>query len=72
MTIPRAVREASGLDVGELVIVEAGGGEVVVRRPRGVLEFEPPEGGRKAPHWPEARQAARAERIRRRTPPTER
>lgn len=73
VTIPRAVREATGLDVGDPVIVEARDGEVVVRRPRGVLEFEPPESGhRRSAHWPEARRAARAERIRRRTPPTER
>jgi len=73
VTIPRVVREATGLEVGDPVIVEARGGEVVVRRPRGVLEFEPPEpGGRQAPRWPEARRAARAERVRRRTPPTER
>lgn len=73
VTIPRAVREATGLGVGDAVIVEARDGEVIVRRPRGILEFERPEpGDRRARHWPEARRAARAERIRRRTPPTER
>lgn len=73
VTIPRAVREATGLDIGDPVVVEARDGEVVVRRPRGVLEFESPApGGHKAPRWPEARRAARAERIGRRTPPTER
>jgi len=43
VTIPKAVREATGLEVGDRVVVEARRGEVVVRRARGVLEFEPPK-----------------------------
>jgi hypothetical protein len=55
------------------VIVEAREGEVVVRRPRGVLEFDPPErGGRDPLPWPDALRAARAERTGRRTPPAKR
>ncbi|MGI8660535.1 MAG: AbrB/MazE/SpoVT family DNA-binding domain-containing protein [Thermoleophilaceae bacterium] len=73
VTIPRAVREAAGLAIGDPVIVEAREGEVVVRRPRGVLEFDPPErGGRDPLPWPDALRAARAERTGRRTPPAKR
>ncbi len=70
VTIPRAVREATGLEIGDPVVVEARDGEVVVRHPRGVLEFEPPEPARhEAPAWPDARRAARAQRMRRRSAP---
>jgi AbrB family looped-hinge helix DNA binding protein len=64
ITIPKAVREAAGFDIGDSVIVEARGQEIVVRRPHGVLEFEPPSARRGGDTpWPEARQAAREERI---------
>ena len=69
LTIPKAVREATGIDVGDRVIVEARDHEIVVRRPRGVLEFEPPSRGGKQPPWPEARRAAREDRIARRRRP---
>jgi len=72
VTIPRAVREATGLDIGDRVIVEARDGEVVVRRAYGVLEFEPPQTGRNPLPWPEARRAARDERTARRTPSRDR
>lgn len=73
VTIPRAVRDATGLAVGDPVIVEARDGEVVVRRPHGVLEFDPPEPAERDPlPWPEARRAARAERTARRVSPPER
>ena len=67
ITIPKAVRDATGLGVGERVIVEARDGEVVIRRPLGVLEFEPPSAARDAEPWPRARRAARDERNERRT-----
>jgi len=69
ITIPKAIRDATGLGIGERVIVEARDGEVVIRRPMGVLEFEPPDTGRDALPWPQARQAARDERSKRRTRP---
>lgn len=72
ITIPKAVREEAGLDTGDRVVVEARDGEIVVSRPRGVLEFEPPAPRADAPSWPEARQAAREDRAaRRRTPADE-
>jgi AbrB family looped-hinge helix DNA binding protein len=67
VTIPKAVREATGIDVGDRVVVEAREREIVVRRPRGVLEFTPPSSRRPDElSWSEARQAAREERISRR------
>ncbi len=65
VTIPKAVREAAGIDVGDRVIVEARGDEVVVRRPRGVLEFEPPADRKTQPA--DSRSIAREERVARRT-----
>jgi AbrB family looped-hinge helix DNA binding protein len=70
ITIPKAVREAAGFDIGDSVIVEARDQEIVVRRPHGVLEFEPPAARRASdPAWPEARQAAREDRITRQRHP---
>jgi AbrB family looped-hinge helix DNA binding protein len=66
VTIPKTVRDAAGLAIGERVVVEAREGEVVIRKPRGVLEFEPPEAGRSALPWSDARRAARTERSVRR------
>lgn len=63
VTIPKPVRDATGLAIGDLVVVEARDGEVVIRKPRGVLEFEPPAGDRPALPWPDARRAAREERA---------
>jgi hypothetical protein len=52
------------------VIVEARDHEIVVRRPHGVLEFVPPSARRGSdPAWPQARQAAREDRITRHHPP---
>jgi AbrB family looped-hinge helix DNA binding protein len=62
ITIPKAVRAAAGLAPGDRVVVEAREGEVVIRKPRGVLEFEPPQTDRNPLPWPEARHAARDER----------
>lgn len=42
VTIPKAVREAAGVEVGDRLIVEVRGEEIVLRRPKGVLEFVPP------------------------------
>jgi len=69
VTIPKHVREASGLTIGDHVLIEARGGEVVIRKPSGVLEFEAPQPRRDAPPWPEARRVARAERAARRARP---
>ena len=41
ITIPKAVREATGFNVGDRVIVEEGNDEIVLRHPIGVLEFTP-------------------------------
>lgn len=68
ITIPKAARDATGLRIGDRVVVEAREGEVVIRRPRGVLEFEPPGGRGKPLAWPDARRAARAERAGRGAP----
>jgi len=63
LTIPKGIREATGIDVGDRVVVEARSGEIVVRRPRGVLEFEPPQAGGAGLPWPDARRAAREDRT---------
>lgn len=63
VTIPKSVRDKTGLDVGDRVVVEARRDEVVVRRPRGVLEFQPPQAEREPLPWGEAREAARADRM---------
>jgi AbrB family looped-hinge helix DNA binding protein len=65
VTIPKSVRDSTGIDIGDAVIVEARGDEIVVRRPRGVLEFEPPDTHREVP-WHAARRAAREDRVRNR------
>lgn len=63
ITLPKEVREAAGLDVGARVVIEARGEEVVIRKPLGVLEFEPPQPDRAPLPWPSARRAAQAERT---------
>ena len=63
VTIPKAVRDAAGLGVGDRVVVEARNAEVVIRKALGVLEFEPPRVDREALPWPDARRAARDERL---------
>lgn len=63
VTIPKKVREATGIAIGERVVVEARDGEVVIRKPCGVLEFEPPPVDRGALPWHDARRAARDERL---------
>ncbi len=68
ITIPKAVRTATGIDVGDPVVVEARDGEIIVRRPRGVLEFISPKPSGKALTWPEARRVARQEHLARRNP----
>jgi AbrB family looped-hinge helix DNA binding protein len=67
VTIPKAVRDATGIQIGDRVIVEARDHEIVVRHPSGVLEFEPPAVRRGSkPAWPDARRAAREDRVARR------
>ena len=48
VTIPKRVRDAAGLTVGDHVLIEARDGEVVIRKPSGVLEFEAPQTARDA------------------------
>ena len=49
VTIPKAIRDATGIEVGDRIVVEARDDEIVLRRPRGILEFQPP-----ASHPPES------------------
>jgi len=72
ITIPKTVREASGLAIGDRVVVESRDGEVVIRRPRGVLEFQPPQTDGEALPWPDARRAARTRRSARLAAPEQR
>lgn len=60
--IPKAVCGEAGLEVGDRVVLEVRDGEVAVCKPRGVLEFEPPQTDREMLPWPDARRAARDER----------
>lgn len=66
VTIPKAIRETVGIEIGDRVVVEARDDEIVVRRPRGVLEFEPPQPRTGTPAWPDARRTAREDRAARR------
>ena len=66
VTIPEAIRDSTGIDVGDPVVVEARNGEIVVRRTRGVLEFEPPDRRSDTLPWPDARLVAREDRAVRR------
>ena len=70
ITIPKAIREATGFNIGDRVVVEARENEIVVRHPAGVLEFTGPRPAADAPPWPEARRAAREDRAARRANPT--
>jgi AbrB family looped-hinge helix DNA binding protein len=68
ITIPKAVREATGFNVGDRVIVEARNDEIVLRHPIGVLEFTPPP--QPCPTdlpWTETRRIAREDRVARRS-----
>lgn len=63
VTIPKAVRDAAGLGVGDRVVVEARDAQVIIRKAHGVLEFEPPAPDREPLPWSDARRAARDERL---------
>jgi AbrB family looped-hinge helix DNA binding protein len=67
ITIPKAVREATGLKIGDRVVVEARDDEIVVRRSVGVLEFTPPSPRTRELPWSETRQLAREDRVKRRS-----
>jgi AbrB family looped-hinge helix DNA binding protein len=67
ITIPKAVRDATGLKIGDRVVVEARDDEIVVRRAVGVLEFMPPRPRSKELPWNETRQVAREDRVKRRS-----
>ena len=62
ITIPKAIREATGFDIGDRVVVEARDDEIVLRHPRGVLEFTPPRPRTTDLSWAETRRQAREER----------
>jgi AbrB family looped-hinge helix DNA binding protein len=63
ITIPKAIREATGFDIGDRVVVEARDDEIVLRHPRGVLEFTPPHPRTTDLSWAETRRRAREERL---------
>jgi len=67
ITIPKAIREATGFNVGDRVIVEARNDEIVLRHPIGVLEFTPPQPRTTDLPWTETRRAAREDRVARRS-----
>lgn len=64
VTIPKAVREATGIEVGDRVLVEARNDEIVLRRAVGILEFTPPQPRTTRMSWPETRRVAREDRAR--------
>lgn len=70
ITIPKAVRDATGFNIGDRVVVEARENEIVLRHPVGVLEFAPPPSAVGDQPWSEARRAAREERAERRSKST--
>jgi AbrB family looped-hinge helix DNA binding protein len=64
VTIPKAVRDAAGIDDGDRVVVEARDQGIIVRRARGVLEFVPPASHRPDTlPWSRAREAARDDHL---------
>jgi AbrB family looped-hinge helix DNA binding protein len=63
VTIPKAVRDQTGIDVGDRVVVEARDGEIVLRRAVGVLEFTPPRQRTTDVPWTETRRLAREDRV---------
>jgi AbrB family looped-hinge helix DNA binding protein len=65
ITIPKAIREATGLQIGDRVVVEAHDDAIVVRRAVGVLEFAPPHPRGTDLPWPQMRSAAREDHVRR-------
>lgn len=71
ITIPKAVRDATGFNIGDRIVVEARDDEIVLRHPVGVLEFTPPRHAGEV-DWPAARRAAREDRAARRSRPSDR
>ena len=63
ITIPKAIREATGFEIGDRVVVEARDDEIVLRHPRGVLEFTAPHPRTTDLSWAETRRQAREERL---------
>lgn len=68
ITIPKAIRDATGFRIGDRVVVEAREDEIVLRHPSGVLEFTPPQPRTGALSWPETRRIAREDRLARDSP----
>jgi AbrB family looped-hinge helix DNA binding protein len=71
ITIPKAVRDATGFNIGDRVVVEAHDDEIVLRHPVGVLEFNPPRPVSADVDWPSAKRAAREDRVTRRSRPSD-
>jgi AbrB family looped-hinge helix DNA binding protein len=67
VTIPKAIRDATGFSIGDRVVVEARDDEIVLRHPTGVLEFQPPRKHEPDLSWEETRRAAREDRLARRS-----
>ena len=67
ITIPKAVRDAIGLKIGDRVVVEVRDEEIIVRRSVGVLEFTPPRPRSKELPWTETRRVSREDRVARRS-----
>jgi AbrB family looped-hinge helix DNA binding protein len=63
ITIPKAIRDATGFDIGDRVVVEARDDAIVLRHPRGVLGFMPPQPRTTDLSWAETRRQAREERL---------
>jgi AbrB family looped-hinge helix DNA binding protein len=66
ITIPKAIRDATGFSIGDRVVVEARDDEIVLRRPTGVLEFQPPRVRATDLRWDETRRVAREGHLARR------
>ena len=66
ITIPKAIRDATGFSIGDRVVVEARDDEIVLRHPTGVLEFQPPRDRTTDLTWEETRRVAREGHLARR------
>ena len=42
VVLPKSAREALGLKVGDDLVVEVRGHEIVMRKPQGIFDFKPP------------------------------
>jgi AbrB family looped-hinge helix DNA binding protein len=67
ITIPKAIRDATGFSIGDRVVVEARDDEIVLRHPVGVVEFQPPRQRTTDLSWEETRRVAREDHVARRS-----